>query len=437
MSNPGGRVTFVGAVHEAVPALRALLDRGVEIAEVVTLPAERSASTSGFVDLEPLAREYGIVVRRCANINSVDSVRHVQRLRPDLMVVTGWTRLLSAELLGIPPRGVIGFHASLLPRYRGRAPVNWAVLRGETVTGNTMMYLDAGTDTGDIVDQQTVPITLDDTCATVYARVGEAGAEMLGRHLPALLDGTAPRRPQGPADGPPLPKRTPEMGITDWNRPARSVHDWIRALTAPYPGAFTFIAGRKLMLWTSALDGSCPGRRPGEVLGHDKDGIQVATADGVIVVASVSDAGRAPEPASAWASRNGLRAGDAFDHVAVGTAAWALGLAPRPADDGAVLPMSGNRVAVIAAHPDDELLGAGGTLARHVRDGDDVHGIIVADGAGSRYPAELVAGLEKQANRAAEVIGLTTLRFLSLPDQRLDTVPLIELTQKLEGVLDE
>jgi LmbE family N-acetylglucosaminyl deacetylase len=92
---------------------------------------------------------------------------------------------------------------------------------------------------------------------------------------------------------------------------------------------------------------------------------------------------------------------------------------------------------VIAAHPDDELLGVGGTLVRHVRDGDEVHAVIVADGAGSRYPAELVATLEKQARRAAEVIGFTSIQLLSLPDQRLDTVPLIELTQRLEGVLDD
>lgn len=99
--------------------------------------------------------------------------------------------------------------------------------------------------------------------------------------------------------------------------------------------------------------------------------------------------------------------------------------------------MDRTRVVVIAAHPDDELLGAGGTLARHVRAGDEVHAIVVADGAGSRYPAELVSSLEKQARRAGEVIGFTSLQFLQLPDQRLDTIPLIELTQRLEGVLDE
>ena len=329
----GKRVIFVGTVHEAVPALGVLLDRGVEITEVVTLPAERAASTSGFVDLEPLARAHGIEVRRCADINSADAVRHVRELRPDLMVVTGWTRLLSAELLGVPPRGVVGFHASLLPRYRGRAPVNWAILRGEARTGNTMMYLDAGTDTGDIIDQQAVPIGPDDTCATVYAKVGEAGADMLGRHLRALLDGTAPRRPQGPADGPPLPKRTPGMGITDWNRPARAVHDWIRALTWPYPGAFGFLAGRKIMLWASALDSAGAAGVAGEVVGWDEDGVRVATADGAILLSSMSDAGDAPGPAAAWAERSGLRPGGVFEPVPGDTAAWALGLGPKRAED--------------------------------------------------------------------------------------------------------
>lgn len=329
----GKRVIFVGTVHEAVPALGVLLDSGVEITQVVTLPAGRAASTSGFVDLEPLARAHGIEVRRCADINSADSVRHVRELRPDLMVVTGWTRLLSAELLGVPPRGVVGFHASLLPRYRGRAPVNWAILRGEARTGNTMMYLDAGTDTGDIIDQQAVPIGPDDTCATVYAKVGEAGADMLGRHLRALLDGTAPRRPQGPADGPPLPKRTPGMGITDWNRPARAVHDWIRALTWPYPGAFGFLAGRKIMLWASAPDDTGAAGVAGEVLGWDEDGVRVATADGAILLSSMSDAGDAPGPAASWAERNGLRPGGVFEPVPGGTAAWARGLGPKPAED--------------------------------------------------------------------------------------------------------
>jgi methionyl-tRNA formyltransferase len=327
-----GRIIFVGAVHEAVPALASLLSSPVDVVGVVTLPADHAGRTSGYVDLEPLAAARGVAVTHCADINSAASVARIRNVQPDLLVVVGWTRLLSAELLAVPRRGSVGFHASLLPRYRGRAPVNWAILRGDTVTGNTMMYLDAGTDTGDVVDQVPVPIQPDDTCATVYAKVGAAGADLLRRHVAALLAGTAPRRAQpAPAD-PPLPKRTPRMGITDWNRSPRQVHDWIRALTQPYPGAFTYCAGRKIMLWESAIPARPPGGGPpGRVLACDESGLQVGTADGSLLVSSLSDEGDSPEPALSWARRNGLDAGDRFDPVDPATARWALGLGPEPA----------------------------------------------------------------------------------------------------------
>ena len=191
------------------------------------------------------------------------------------------------------------------------------------------------------------------------------------------------------------------------------------------------------MLWASALAGTGAGGVAGEVLGWDEDGVRVATADGAILLSSMSAAGDTPGPAAAWAERNGLRRAQ-FEPVPRDTAAWALGLGPRSRPKtwrGSAVQRK--RVVVIGAHPDDELLGAGGTLARHVLAGDEVHAIVVADGARSRYPAELAATLEKQAHRAAEVIGFASLQLLSLPDQRLDTLPLIELTQRLEGVLDE
>ena len=327
----GPRLVFVGAVHEAQPALAALFDSAVDIAGVVTVPRPDGQRPSGYVDLEPQAAAHGVPVRRCANINAAQEVEHVRQLAPDLLVVVGWTRLLGAELLRVPPRGCIGFHASLLPRGRGRAPVNWAILRGEDETGNTMMFLDAGTDTGDIIDQRRVPIGPDDTCATVYARVGDAGAAMLRDHLQALLDGTAPRRAQGPASGDLLRKRSPQMGITDWSRPARAVHDWIRALTEPYPGAFAFWAGQKVMLWASAVPGQAASRgRPGEVLGCDEHALRVATADGSLLVTAMSDPGSPPQPAAAWARQSTMGTGDRFDEVDAATARWALGLGGDP-----------------------------------------------------------------------------------------------------------
>jgi methionyl-tRNA formyltransferase len=343
-----GRVVFVGAVHEAIPALAILLASTAEVAEVITLTAERAASTAGFVDLAPLAGRFAVPVRRCADINAADCVEHIRGLRPDLIVVTGWTRLLSPELLGVPRRGCVGFHASMLPRNRGRAPVNWAILRGETRAGNTMMFLSAGADAGDIIDQEPVQIVPADTCGTVYAKVGAVGARMLRRHLPALLEGTAPRRPQealgngASGEHALLPKRTPAMGVTDWNRPARDVHDWIRALTRPYPGAFTFLDDRKVMLWASAVPprrrryGSLLTGESGRILGCESGGVRVATAGDSLLVTAMSDGGGEPEPAAGWARARGLRAGDRFRPVSPATARWALGLGPDPREAGTV-----------------------------------------------------------------------------------------------------
>jgi methionyl-tRNA formyltransferase len=326
-----GRVVFFGAVHEALPALHALQRPDVEVAAVVTPPSARARALSGYVDLEPVAVENRIPVVRTPDANDPRTVDLLARLAPDLIVAVGWTRLLGDALLAIPRRGCVGFHASLLPRHRGRAPVNWAILRGETLTGNTMMFLAPGADEGDIVDQRPVPIGAEDTCATVYARVAEAGAQMLTAHLPGLLTGTAPRRRQQHDTADLLPRRTPEMGITDWNRPANEIHDWIRALTSPYPGAFSTLAGRTVRFWRSLPPTSAePLASPGTVVGVEGDAVRIGALDGSILVTDVSvDDGR-PEAAALWFSRTGIRPGTRFDPVDAAVARWARGLGPRP-----------------------------------------------------------------------------------------------------------
>lgn len=333
-SGPGS-IVFVGAVHEAEPALRALVETGARLAAVVTLDPERARRTAGFVDLEPLARAAVAPLLRVADLNAPAEVARLRALQPDLIVVVGWTRLLGDELLALPPRGCVGFHASLLPLHRGRAPVNWAILRGETRTGNTMMYLAPGADTGDIIDQREVLIGPDDTCGTVYAAVARAGAEMLRAHLPALLAGTAPRRPQSHGDAGMLPKRTPAMGITDWSRSARQVHDWIRALSHPYPGAFTRLGGRKLYLWGSRLPepgSSPPGGppEPGALLGLDGEAVRVQTGEGPILVTRVQQEHEEEESGAAWFARRGLRDGMSFDAEDPALLRWARGEGPRP-----------------------------------------------------------------------------------------------------------
>jgi len=268
------------------------------------------------------------------DLNSEEDVARLRAMRPDLVIVVGWNRLLGDELLAIPARGTVGFHASLLPRHRGRAPVNWAIIRGETITGNTMMYLAPGADTGDIIDQRELAMNLNDTCATVYDKVGESGAEMILKHLPALLRGTAPRRRQAHDDADLLPRRTPGMGITDWHRTPRQVHDWVRSMTHPYPGAFTFLGERRLHLWAAALPGGDePGWEPdpGTLMGLEGDAVRVRVAGGSILLTRVQQEHEAEEPAAAWFVRKGHRRGLAFEKVEPEIASWALGEGPRPA----------------------------------------------------------------------------------------------------------
>jgi methionyl-tRNA formyltransferase len=327
------RLVFAGAVHEAEPALRALLGSPCEISAVVNPPPSQAAQLCGFVDLAPLARQHGIPVLRTTDINEPTIVNRIRACEPDLLVVIGWSRLIGPELLSLPPRGCVGCHASLLPAHRGRAPVNWSIIRGETSTGNTLMLLAPGADTGDIVDQRAIPIGPEDTCATVYAKVGAVGADMLRAHLPALLAGTAPRRPQR-GQGDVLPKRTPAMGITDWTRPARAIHDWIRGQTRPYPGAFTLLYGEQFMLWRSRWptggDRPAPLSPPGTVVQIAPDGMTVATGDGSLTVTEICRPGQPGQPVTTWCRETGIGPGTRFDPVDPATASWALGLGPRP-----------------------------------------------------------------------------------------------------------
>lgn len=329
-----GRVVFIGAVHEAEPALNALLASPiVDVVAVVTATDAGARRLCGAVDLASTAEADGVPVLRTDDANSPEVVSSVRALNPDLIVVVGWNQLLRPPLLAAATRGCVGFHASLLPRHRGHAPVNWAILRGETLTGNTMMYLDPGADTGDIVDQLAIPIGPEETCASVYEKVGAAGAALLTRHLPALLDGTAPRTAQRREDGDLLPRRRPEMGVIDWTRTATEIYDWIRALTTPYPGAFAALHGNRVMVWSAR--GPEPARTsfaPGEILAVSPSGVRVGCGGGEVVITAVSEPGVPPTEAGAWFAERGIGAGIAFDAVDPVLARWALrgGRVPEP-----------------------------------------------------------------------------------------------------------
>lgn len=262
------RLAWVGFHMEGVPALEGVLEAGWEVAGVVTLRPEQAARRSAVADYAGVCARFGVPLHEVASINE-DGVAILRDLGPDLLFVIGWSQILRPPALRTARLGAIGAHASLLPRNRGSAPINWALIHGERRTGNSLIWLAEGVDAGDVIDQVAFDITPWDSCATLYERVAESNRAMILRVLPRLAAGERPGARQ-PADGHPvLPRRRPADGAIDWSRGSGAVYDFIRALTHPYPGAFGRLDGRRWTVWQAALlPSACDAiARPGEVLG--------------------------------------------------------------------------------------------------------------------------------------------------------------------------
>jgi methionyl-tRNA formyltransferase len=279
---------------EACAPFRRLIERGDNVLGLVALDAESMVKVAGAVDLTPLAEQAQIPTLCVRNINQPDSIAWISQKAPDLLLVVGWTQLLKPELLRVPRFACLGFHASLLPKYRGRAPVNWAMINGEKVTGNTMILLEPEADTGDIVAQRTIPITDEDDCKTVYQKVGQTEVEMLEEILPMIRRGVLPRKKQDDTQATVMPKRRPEDGLIDWRRSTREIYNWVRALTQPYPGAFSFLNSEKVWIWEARIGGGPivnQSRKPGEVILDSQGWPCVSTADGWIRIVSAQREG--------------------------------------------------------------------------------------------------------------------------------------------------
>lgn len=232
--------------------LKFLLDRGEDVVLVVT-HADDPKEPRWFDSVADLARERGIAPVILDGPRKPDAIARIEALRPDVMFSFYYRGILPEGLLRLPRLGAFNMHGSLLPKYRGRAPVNWAVLCGETSTGATLHVMTEKPDAGDIVDQEKVPIGPDDTAGEVQAAVTAAAVKILERRLPDLKKGTAPRRPQDESAATTFGRRRPEDGRIDWNRSAQEVHNLVRAVTHPYPGAFTDVFGHKTFLWKTRL----------------------------------------------------------------------------------------------------------------------------------------------------------------------------------------
>jgi methionyl-tRNA formyltransferase len=243
----------VFAYHDVgVRCLKALLSAGVAVPLVVTVKDD-AREQQWFASVAATAADYGLDVITPEDANTPALARRVEGLQPDFVFSFYYRSLLGAPLLRAARRGALNMHGSLLPKFRGRAPVNWAILRGERESGATLHYMVERADAGDIVDCQAVPILLDDDAREVYTKVTVAAEMVLARSLPALIAGNAQRRPQPLLPGEYFGRRRPEDGRIDWSRPALEIHNLVRAVAPPFPGAFGSVAGERWEIWRTRL----------------------------------------------------------------------------------------------------------------------------------------------------------------------------------------
>jgi len=272
-----GASAAVFAYHDVgVRCLSVLLAAGIRPALVVT-HRDDPRETIWFGSVESLARENGLAVVTPNDPREVEG--RLAGIAPDFLFSFYYRHMLPASMLAAAKRGAYNMHGSLLPKYRGRVPVNWAILRGERETGATLHEMVAKPDAGRIVDQLAVPILPDDTALDVFRKVTVASEIVLHRSLPALVAGTAKLTPQDLAAGGYFGGRKPEDGRIDWSQTARRIHDLVRAVAPPYPGAFTELDGRRVrILRTRVLDESSPPGKPG--LERDGEGKLIARCGG-------------------------------------------------------------------------------------------------------------------------------------------------------------
>jgi methionyl-tRNA formyltransferase len=228
--------------------LKALFERGRNVVFVAT-HADRPDEARWFPSVAELSRSRGVEPAIVEDARDPKAVEALRRAAPELVLSVYYRGILPDAILRMPRLGAYNIHGSLLPKYRGRAPVNWAVLNGETMTGATLHLMTSRADAGDIVDREPVPIGPDDTAVEVQRRVTRAAVDLLVRRIDELEAGTAPRTPQDESQATKFPRRTPEDGRIEWTRSAKQVHDLVRAVTHPFPGAFTDIFGGRTLLW--------------------------------------------------------------------------------------------------------------------------------------------------------------------------------------------
>ncbi len=276
------KAVLIGSVSSSAAALRGLLRGGLPPAAVCGLHRRHAETVSDYHDLGPPARAAGIPYVAFDRVTEPSVRAMIERTAPDWLLVIGLSQLVPADMRALARLGSIGFHPTMLPEGRGRAPVAWTILLDRPAAAN-LFFLTDEADAGDIIAQRPVEVRPDDYAADLIARTNVVLEDMVADLCPALVAGQVPRTPQDHSRATYYPRRRPEDGLIDWTRPTDEVYRLVRAVSRPYPGAFTFAGGRKLIIWRASPQAVGAERSvPGTVIGTSEGRPLVCTGNGAL-----------------------------------------------------------------------------------------------------------------------------------------------------------
>lgn len=307
------RVIFMGTPLFAVPSLKALIEAGFEVRAAVT-QADKPRGR-GLAPLPSPVKEealkYGIEVLEPIKASQPGFIDRLKSLSPDFIAVVAYGKILPQAILDIPKKGCVNLHASLLPKYRGAAPINWAIMNGEKETGVTTMLMDKGMDTGAMLLKESAAIGEDDTAEDLFKRLSETGAPLLVRTLEELWHGRIEPVPQNNDEATYAPMLKKEDGRVDWNKGAREIKDLVRGLYQ-WPGAYTYWNEKVLKIHAGKADPAVVGDAPGTVAGVSKEDISIACGKGVFKITELQPENKRRMTAGEFAQGYRIKAGERF-----------------------------------------------------------------------------------------------------------------------------
>ncbi len=287
------KVVFMGTPDFAVGTLEAIIEAGHEVLLVVTQP-DKPKGRSGALQFTPVkecAVARGIEVFQPTKIRLEENVEFLRKYEADIFVVAAFGQILPKSILDMPKHGCINVHASLLPKYRGAAPIQWAVINGDSVTGVTIQQMDIGVDTGDIIVTKELAIAEDETGGGLFDKLAVVGAEACIEAMEQIANGTATRTPQNHEEATHVSMISKEFGVIDWNKSAVEIERLIRGLN-PWPSAYTKLDGKTFKIWSASVLAENTDQKPGTVVAVEKNALKVQTGEGVLSLLEVQIEGK-------------------------------------------------------------------------------------------------------------------------------------------------